>query len=171
MGQPLFDLDLLDAIEGAIEERFEADVWRQVVVATDPLKTNAMGGRWNPAGVEVLYCSLTQHGAETELSALLDRQPVEVKRQRVTYRLSVGLSKIARVTDSEAFATAGVSRSTVLGPDLTLPQTLGAAAEWLGLRALIVPSSRHEDGNLVILANRLIGPGDYYELLDEPSDG
>ena len=167
MASPLFDLDLLDAIEGAVEEDFEGRVWRQVVAGTDPLRTNSLGGRWNPPGVEVLYCSLTQGGAEAELGALLDRQPVSVKRERVSYRLSVRLSRIARVSDSDAFVAAGVDRGTLLGEDLALPQRIGAAAEWLGLTALIVPSARHDGGNLVILTNRLVAPKDYYELLDD----
>jgi RES domain-containing protein len=165
MTPPLFDLDLLDAIEGSVEEDFEATVWRQIVAGTDPLKTNSLGGRWNPPGVEVLYCSFSERGAELELAALLDRQPRPVKRGRFTHALSVRLASVARVTESEAFIAAGVHRDSILGDDVTLSQRIGAAAEWLGLRGLIVPSARHDDGNLVIIANRLVPPQDNYELV------
>jgi RES domain-containing protein len=165
MTPPLFDLDLLDAIEGSVEEDFEAMVWRQVVSGTDPLKTNSLGARWNPPGVEVLYCSLSARGAELELAALLDRQPRPVTRARYMHQLAVRLAKVARVTDSDAFTAAGVYRDSILGEDMTLSQRIGAAAEWLGLRGLIVPSARHDDGNLVIITNRLVPPHDYYELV------
>ena len=165
MTPPLFDLDLLDAIEESVEEQFEAFVWRQVVLGTDPLKTNSLGGRWSPPGVEVLYCSLSQRGAELELAALLDRQPRPVLRSRVMHKLEVRLAKVFRVTESEAFLSAGVSRSAVLGRDTTLSQRIGAAAEWLGLRGLVVPSARHDDGNLVVITNRLVPPYDYYDLV------
>lgn len=164
MTPPLFDLNLLDAIEGAVEA-FEADVWRQVVSGTDPLKTNLMGGRWNPPGVEVLYCSLTERGAALELAALLDREPRPIKRPRSMQKLAVRLGRVARVTESQAFLSAGAHLSSVLGADLAVPQRIGAAAEWLGLSGIIVPSARHHDGNLVIMANRLVPPDDYYELV------
>lgn len=165
---PLFDPALLDAIEGAIE-RFDRIAWRQVIVGTDPLRTNVMGGRWNPRGVEALYCSLTSRGAQIELQALLDRQSVAIRRAPVAHRLSVVLSRVARVSESAAFAAAGVDRDAVLGPDWTLPQTIGAAAEWLGLAGLLVPSARHDDGNLVILSGEL-GPADHCQLAPEARD-
>lgn len=90
--ESLFDPRLLDALEGSTQVGWEGDVWRQVVGTTDPLRPNVLGGRWNPRGVEVLYCSLSRLGAETELRAVLDRQPVPVRRPRRIYRLSVCLS-------------------------------------------------------------------------------
>jgi RES domain-containing protein len=165
--RPLFDPALLDAIEGSVEHDFEAIVWRQIVAGTDPLNTNSLGGRWNPPGVEVLYCSLSERGAELELAALLDRQPTPVKRHRVTHKLKVRLAKVARLTESEAFAAAGVRSESVLSEDMTLSRRVGAAAEWLGMGGMIVPSARHTDGNLVIITNRLVAPQNYYELVED----
>ena len=159
----LFDPQLLDALEESVQDLWEGTLWRQVVGTTDPLQTNGLGGRWNPSGVEVLYCSLSRQGAEAELRAVLDRQPVPIKRPRRTYQLSARLSKVGRATDSAALVMAGVTLEDVVGPDWSVPQLLGAAADWLGLAGLIVPSARHEDGNLVIVVNRLAA-GDYYEV-------
>ena len=158
MTSPLFELDLLNAIEHSVEDAFEAIVWRQVVGTTNPLRTNSLGGRWNPPGVEVLYSSLTQAGAEAELSALLERQSVFVTRERSTHRLRVRLSKVARISESDPFVAAGVNRDTILSDDLGLPQRIGAAADWLGIGGLIVPSARHD------------GSYDYFELVDTDAD-
>jgi len=161
MTAPLFDLDLLDALEAAVEEGFHGRVWRQIVVGTDPHRTNSMGGRWNAAGVEVLYASLSREGAEVELAALLDRQYPPVTRERVMYEMEVSLSKVARL-DHKFLEAAGIDQAALLGDDVTLPQRIGAACEWLGLGGVIVPSARHSSGNLVILAARL-APPDFYE--------
>ena len=53
-----------------------------------------------------------------------------------------------------------------MGPDWSTAQLVGRAADWLGIAGMIVPSARHEDGNLVILVNRLAAE-DFYELSDE----
>lgn len=162
----LFDPRLLDALEGSIQGGWEGSVWRQVVGTTDPLRTNVMGGRWNPRGVEVLYCSLSRRGAETELRAVLDRQPVPVRRRRRTYRLSVGLSRVGNVGAPDFLNASGITCGSLVGPDWSIAQLVGRAADWLGITGLIVPSARHEDGNLVILVNRLAA-ADYYELSQE----
>ena len=125
-----------------------------------------MGGRWNPRGTEVLYCSLSRRGAETELRAVLDRQPVPVRRPRRTYRLSVGLSGVGNVVAPDFLTASGVTRGDLVGPDWSMAQLVGRAADWLGIAGLLVPSARHEDGNLVILVNRLAA-GDFFELSQE----
>ena len=161
--QELFEPALLDALEESEHDLWEGHVWRQVVGATDPLRANNLGGRWNPPGVEVLYCSLSESGAEIELSAMLDRQPCAIQRSRLTHRLSIKLSRVGEVTESATFAAAGVSRDAVVGSDWSVPQVLGAASEWLGFTGLIVPSARHENSNLVIFVNKL-GATDHYEI-------
>ena len=125
-----------------------------------------MGGRRNPRGVEVLYCSLSRRGAETELRAVLDRQPVPVRRPRRTNRLSVGLSRVGNVGDPNFLTASGITRGDIVGPDWSTAQLVGRAADWLGITGLIVPGARHEDGNLVILVNRLAA-GDFFELSQE----
>lgn len=159
----LSDPRFVDALQGSIEGGWEGYVWRQVVGMTDPLRTNVLGARWNPRGMEVLYCSLSRRGAELELRAVLDRQPVPVRGPRRTHRLSVGLSKVG-IVDAPVFLNAsGITRGDLVGTDWSIAQQVGRAADWLGITGLIVPSARHDDGNLVILVNRLVA-GDFYEL-------
>lgn len=164
--ESLFDPRLLDALEGSTQVGWEGDVWRQVVGTTDPLRPNVLGGRWNPRGVEVLYCSLSRLGAETELRAVLDRQPVPVRRPRRTNRLSVGLSSVGNVAAPDFLTASGITRGDLVGPDWSTTQLVGRAADWLGIAGMIVPSARHEDRNLVILVNRLAAD-DSYEISDE----
>lgn len=164
----LFDPDFLDALEGASGNAWIGAVWRAVIGSTGPLRTNRLGGRWNPPGVEVLYCALSKAGAEAELAAVIQRQSVPITKPVLTYRLSVRLSNVCDLLKgTESLAAAGMTREDLLNDTWKLPQRIGEAAEWLGVGGLLVPSARHDDGNLVVLVNKL-GDGDFFEPDPEP---
>lgn len=153
---------LLDRLEH-LEASWAGVAWRTVVGDTDPLRPNSRGARWNPLETEALYCSLTPDGAVSELRNMLDRQPVPVRKPLVPYRIDV---RVKRAVDLRggALAEVGLEEATLIDEDWTIPQRIGAGAAWLGIAALVVPSARHEAGNLVLFVNELL-PDDVVELV------
>ena len=159
-----FDPGFLDALESACRGPWKGTAWRCVIGPTDPLRLNSRGGRWNPPDVEVLYCSLSETGAELELSAVIARQPIPITKQLTSYRLKAHLTLVCDVqTGSSELEAVGITRAALANDVWGLPQRIGEAADWLGVGGLVVPSARHEDGNLVIFANNL-DRDDFYEI-------
>jgi RES domain-containing protein len=138
-------------------------VWRATIGTTDPLRSNTRGARWNPAGVEALYCSTSAKGAEAELRYLLGRQSIDVTRPIEVVRIKARLARVCRVVDVAALASVGVSLDALTETDWNLPQTIASAADWMGLPGLLVPSARLADPNLVILVNHL-APDDFFDI-------
>lgn len=94
----LHDPKLLDALEGLIvPSRWEGMVWRRTIGDRHPLTPNSRGARWNPPGVDALYCSLSAGGAEAELAAILAREPVATSKPLRTTPLLVSLARTADV--------------------------------------------------------------------------
>lgn len=156
---PPFDPELLDALEASTVDRIEGTAWRQVLAPTSVTRANLRGGRWNPLGVETLYCSLAPATTAAEIDALLAAQPVPIRRQRLTYSIHVELSKVADLRVDPWAATFDYEHD--LG-NLASCQLIGAAAGWLKLGGLVVPSVRTMGDNLVVfVANQ--GPDDCLE--------
>lgn len=121
------------------------------VGSTEPLRTNTQGARWNPPGVEVLYCSLDRDAAIAEVEYLLSLQPVPVLAQRVVSQLRVDLSGVIDLSRSESIEPLGWSLDDLTSTDWALTQKIGSAVEFLGASGLLVPSARVDATNLVIL--------------------
>jgi len=156
----IHDPSLLDALE-KLETPWKGLVWRQVIGQTDPLRPNARGARWNPPETEALYCSLSESGAQLELVSMLERQPVKVRKALRTHQLRVDVRRSADLR-SGALADVGYENHILIADDWSVPQRMGAAAAWLGLAALIVPSARHDAGNIVLFVSEL-SPSDLVE--------
>jgi hypothetical protein len=109
-----------------------------------------------------LYGSTSSEGAAAELRFLLERQSIAITKPTRIVRLR---ARIARIIDLEAPEAVGVTIENLTGPSWTVPQHIAAAADWLGLAGLLVPSARHHDPNLVILVSR-IGADDSIEVVD-----
>ena len=165
---PTYDPALLDAIEGLEFDNWETDVWRQTIGDTDPLRPNARGARWNPPNVDALYCSLSSAGAAAELSSMISRQPVKIRKSLRTLKIRIRLSRVADLRGCAILEPFGYPPSSFVGEDWSAPQEVGGAAAWLGIGGLIVPSVRHADGNVVVFVNCL-GPNDTLKPLPHPS--
>lgn len=95
---------------------------------------------------------------------MLARQPVATSMPLRTTALVVSLAKVADVRDAEALDVLGFGQVALTADAWTAAQVIGAAAAWLGIAGLIVPSARHEDGNMVVFVNN-IGPGDQVDVV------
>lgn len=159
----VFDPSLLDLIEQRRLDGWASEVWRQVFEGSDPLRGNLYGARWNPPNEEALYTACTEGGAVAEIDYLVSIQPYPIERARVLHRLSVSLSRVARL-DHEDLELCSISTAVLGGDDHRPCQEVGAAAAWLGLGGLLVPSARSTSENLVVFVNRM-DPDDELRLL------
>jgi len=154
-----FDPELLDALESSLVERIHGIVWRQVLHPTSVLRANFRGGRWNTSGIETLYCSLDPATASAEIDALLAAQPIIITRQRFTYPVEVELSRVADIRPTP-FGGPFDFDFDINSADAC--RRIGAAASWLGLAGLLVPSVRSTGDNLIVFVTNQ-SPDDFLE--------
>jgi len=149
-----FDPALLDVIEANIVE-WSGRIFRQVFEGTDVLLANTRGARWNPPGVEAIYGSLSPRTAAAEVDYLISRQPVPIRKARITHELSITLRRVVDFRDLLPLGRWDVTQETVLGADLSLPQLIGEATAWLRCGGLLVPSARDRGANIVVFVSNM----------------
>lgn len=147
-----FDFRLLDALEASTVPRVSGTAWREILLPTAVMRPNQRGARWNPLGAETLYCSLEPATASAEVDYLLSQQSVPVNRQRTIYALRVSLSRAA---DLRPQPWAQHFKYPYDPHRIDACQEIGAAAAWLGLSCLLVPSQRAAGDNLVVFVANL----------------
>lgn len=158
-----FDPRFLDFLEGRVREQWPREVWRIVLGTTDPLRPNERGARWNPPGVEALYCSLELETARAEIDNLIARQSIPIRRRREV-RLKVDLRGVVDLSDPTGIEEFGVMEPDISGGEHTGTQMVGRAVAWLGYGGLLVRSVRYDGTNLVVFTNRM-DPGDSVEVV------
>jgi RES domain-containing protein len=160
---PTFDPELLDFLESCVLDTWAGTPWREVLGDLDPLRPNLRGARWNPPGVEALYCSLTRETARAEVDHLVSLQSVPVRRRR-SVQLDVELTRVVDLQDLGGLGPFGLEKSELTGRDVAAPRSIGHAVSWLGCAGLLVPSVRHSGINLVVYTNQM-APSDRAELV------
>lgn len=148
---PLFDPEFLDALQNRIVESWVGTAWRITISSALPLTPSTRGARWNPPGVEALYASLDRDAAIAEVEYLLSNQPRIVRKPRIALELKVRLSSVIDLSTADSMAAFGWTRDHLTNENLTLPQKIGAAAEFLEVGGLFVPSARSMATNVVML--------------------
>jgi RES domain-containing protein len=149
-----FAPELLDFLESRAVETWTGALWREVPGDTDPLRPNQRGARWNPPGVEALYCSLLKRTAAAEIEFLLSLQSVPVRRRRSVH-LEVELTRVVDLVDLAPLASLGIDAADLLGAAVDQSRMLGHAVSWLGCTGLLVPSARDAGANSVIYTNQM----------------
>lgn len=149
-----FDPLFLDYLETRVLPEWRGSVWREVLGDTDPLRPNQRGARWNPPGIEALYCSVSYETAAAEIDHLISLQSIPVsKRRRV--QLEVALTRVVDLRETSGLVEFGMDRPDRVGNALDAPQLVGRAVAWLGCAGLLVHSVRHTGENLVIYTNQM----------------
>ena len=151
----IIDPALIDGLEQIGATVWEGQCWRHYFAGRDPLVPSTAGGRWSPPRTfAALYASLSRQGAIVEGEHVIARYSITPSRQRRVCRVA---ARLPRVVDLRP-----VGRLAVLGiePDGLMAATercaeIGSAANFLGWQGMLVPSVRHLDGNLVVLADQL----------------
>lgn len=135
---------------------FEGVVWRVTWATRDPLVGGTGGGRWHPPNdFEVLYTSTEEDGALAEIYYHLSKAPVFSSLPVTLSKLMVVTERTLTFEDVAALAMVGVDEQDFSRGDYTRTREVGAAARFLDIDGLIVPSTRWQCANLVLFMDRL----------------
>lgn len=150
------DPDLLDALETMATEPFVGPVWRVTWATRDPLAGGTGGGRWHPPNdFEALYTSLEADGALAEIYDHLSKAPVFSSSHVKISRLAAATERTLVFADIAALATLGITEDAFRKGDYGRSREVGAAARFLDIDGLVVPSARWPCQNLVLFPDRL----------------
>jgi RES domain-containing protein len=130
---------------------WSGEVWRHMFADNPPEKRNVRGARWNPPEVEALYVSLDAQTALAEAEHLIESQPLRPMARRTLYRLQIALPAVVDLTGAGVLSTLGVDEADIWSDDYSACQAVGAAAIFLHLDGMIVPSARSPGHNIVVL--------------------
>jgi hypothetical protein len=168
------DRNVLDALEAMADESFEGEVWRVTWAGRSPLRGSTGAGRWSPPGeFEVLYTSLAREGALTEIGHRLSLEPVwpdPARAQHEVHRIHASLGRTLRFETVQSLAPLGVNVGRWSSYDYEATQAIAAAANFLEIEALVVPSARSPDLHLVVLLGQLVVEEALEVLESEPVD-
>jgi len=135
---------------------FEGVVWRVTWENRDPLAGGTGGGRWHfPNDFEALYTSMEENGAMAEIYYHLSKAPIFSSSHVTINKLHVSAARTLEFADVGALATLGVSEEAFRKGDTSRTREVGAAARFLDMDGLIVPSARWPCSNLVLFVDRL----------------
>ncbi len=155
-GDQVHDPDLLDALEAMAPRALDRFAWRVTWKIRDPLAGGTGGGRWHPPNdFEALYTSLEEDGAIAEIYHHLSKAPVFSSSHVKLHKLYVRTRRTLVFADVAALDKVGISEQTFRRGDDARSREVGAAARFLDMDGLIVPSARWSCANLVLFPDRL----------------
>jgi hypothetical protein len=150
------DRAILDALEVRAGEPFAGDVWRTVRKDRDPRRGSSAHGRWSPSGeFEVLYTSLERKGSLAEIGYRLSLEPVWPSRiAHEIHRLAISVPNVLRFPDLASLEPLGIDPARYPTFEYEATQAVAAAAHFLGVDGLLVPSARFDCLNAVLFTDR-----------------
>jgi RES domain-containing protein len=151
VGRPDPDRIIAERLADLKPHAWSGEVWRHTFAASPPERRNVRGARWNPPNVEALYVSLAAETALAEAEYLIESQPLRPTAKRTLHRLRISLTAVVDLTDRDVLLSLGVGEKELESEDLSACQAVGAAAVFLRLDGIIVPSARNPGDNIVIL--------------------
>lgn len=152
------DPDLLDTLEAMSPQSFEGTAWRMTWATGEPLAGGTGGGRWHPANdFEALYASLEREGALAEIYHHLSRAPVFSSSHVRLNEIRVRTGRALVFDDVAALVQVGVDEEMFRRGDCARTREIGAAARFLDIDGLIVPSARWDRANLILFPDRAAG--------------
>jgi len=126
------------------------------------------GQRWNPAGIAMVYASLTPEAAMVETLAHYRYYGIAIEdaMPRMFVGIQVKVSSVLDLRGPESIRRLGVSKRVLLTADwrrelltglLPISQLIGLAAFNLGVEGLLVPSAAERNGtNLLLFPDNLL---------------
>lgn len=150
------DPDLLDALEAMQPQSFDGEVWRVTWATRDPVAGGTGGGRWHPPNeFEALYTSLDADGAVAEIYHHLSKAPVFSSSHVKLTKIQAKTERTLAFSGVADLLHLGVNEEVFRRGNYTRTREIGAAARFLDLDGLIVPSARRACLNLVLFLDRL----------------
>ena len=151
------DPDLLERLEGCVQQAFAGTVHRVVWADRSPLQGSSVArGRWNSpdSGFEVLNTSLEAEGAATEFEAFWSLFEQRPDRAALNWKLRVRLRRVVEL-DFERLEELGVRQAEYASRQYARTREISDGVNYLGCDGLIVPSARHDGKNLVVYMQNL----------------
>jgi len=137
-------------------EALDRDVWRVTWATRHPLVGGTGGGRWHPPNdFEALYTSFEENGAMAEAYHHLSKAPIFSSSHVKLNKISVHTARTLTFKDFSALENIGVDEEAFRRGDFSRCREIGAAARFLDMGGLIVPSARWPCLNLVLFMDRL----------------
>ena len=135
---------------------FDGFAWRVTWVNRDPLTGGSGGGRWNPPNeFEVLYTSLAEDGALAEIYYHLSKAPVFSTSHVKINKIHATTERTLSFRGIVSLLPMGVTEEAFRRGEFSRTREIGAAARFLDMDGLIVPSARSDIANLVLFIDRM----------------
>ena len=153
----IHDSDLLDKLSELSLIELSCDTYRATRNNLDPLAPSTNGGRWMLEGeYSVLYTSLERDGALAELTYHWGMLTPLPSKPAVLSRISVGLKSTLHIVQAD-LKSLGVDLDDANNRqcEFNKMRRIGAAAAFLDIHGLIVPSVRWDCDNLIIFTDNL----------------
>lgn len=153
------DPALLDRLEGLELREWTGRAFRYTAGSRPPERENTLGARWNPREVPAIYVALERETVLAEFAHHLDALSPRPSQARFTlHALELRIEKVSDLRESGVLEQFGVGWQQLVSDDFTACQRVGAAAAWLKVGGLLVPSARRTAGsNLVIFSHNQQG--------------
>ena len=151
------DPDLLEEVEGYVQEPYSGTVYRVVWADRRPvLGSHGKRNRWNsPEGqFEILNTTLVPEGANAEFEAFWSLFEQRPDRKALNWTLSVQLKRVVELNFDD-LEKLGVRQTDYQGRDYSRTQEIADALNYLGCDGIIVPSARYDCKNLIIFTQNL----------------
>ena len=151
-----YERRILDYLEAAPKARWRGQVWRYTPKGIPADRENTRGARWNRPTESAIYTALASETAIAELRhALSVQSPPPTRGEFVLHRVAVEVDAVVDLRTWPLLAGTGLTAADVQDDDHTACRTVGSAARWLSIGALLVPSARRKDStNLVIYPDK-----------------
>jgi RES domain-containing protein len=155
-----YDRRILDCLERAPKGAWRGQGWRYTPKGIPPDRENTRGARWNRPTESAIYTALAPETAIAELRhALSVQSPPPTRGEFVLHRVAIELDAVVDLRTWDLLAGTGLTVDDVRNDDHTACRTVGSAARWLSIGALLVPSARRANSaNLVIYPDRQLRP-------------
>jgi RES domain-containing protein len=151
-----YERRILDYLEQAPKRAWRGRVWRYTQKGIPPDRENTRGARWNRPTESAIYTALARETAIAELRhALRVQSPPPTRGDFVLHRVELELDAVVDLGTWDLLGGTGLTADDVQNDDLSTCQTVGSAARWMSIGALLVPSARRADSaNLVIYPDK-----------------
>lgn len=147
---------LLDALEAMTPRAIEGAVWRVTWSSRQPLVGSTGGGRWHPPhDFDTLYTSLDEAGALSEAHFHLSKAPVFPSSALLVHRIEVKTERTMVFDTMRSLKPLGVDEKGFYENGHETTRKIAAAARFLGIDSMVVPSARRGFANLILFPDRL----------------
>ena len=149
------DPALLDRLEALELREWTGRAFRYTAARRPPERENTLGARWNPREVPAIYVALEHETVLAEFAHHLDAlSPRPSQASFTLYELDLRVEKVADLRDAGVLDHLGVGWQQLANDDFAACQRVGAAAAWLRIGGLLVPSARRTTGSNLIVFPR-----------------